>query len=588
MRRRAVYKKVSGSCPSYIMGKYTSAEIDDLVFVDGYIPVASADEFNSISSGVSETMGVGTCWEDSYTTGIGEKYIQVQAIDWSGAGSRVAHFSITGIYDGNELDNTDYTGSVAMFRGSSGTLRNIYMTNVSISGTGSKSGITLYISEGLISNCHVYSGSITTSMIISSAAGIVSYTSAVAGDITIENCSNAASISGSENCGGIIGDASGTASYTVTVENCTNTATISSSTFGSTADTGGIIGLGTYLDVSDCTNSGDVTNTSGVILGGIIGLMSTSCSIESCVNNGDVTATSSSYAGGICGFNSGSNTYANCTNNGDVSNSGNHVAGVVCNLTSRITITGCTNTGNVSGSTQFIGGITTYIYNALDSITDCVVQNCSITSAGGANSVRMGGIAYFRLGGTVEDCRIENVNFTNSATGSFSSTGGVTGTVFQGVNIIKRCEVIDCDFDTTTSGDRCGGIIGRSRATSTSNDVIDCRVVGGSINGDTRLGGIWGDMDQAVDTITNSYASISITGNSIVGGLVGEAHGSATSSNSYWDTDIGPATSAGGAVGKTTSELQTPTDATGIYSAWDDAVWDFGTDSEYPTLSTTP
>ena len=65
--RRMIAKGASSSCPSYTPGLYTSEQIDTLVFVDGYIPVASASEFDAIRTGASETMGAGTCWEGSYT-----------------------------------------------------------------------------------------------------------------------------------------------------------------------------------------------------------------------------------------------------------------------------------------------------------------------------------------------------------------------------------------------------------------------------------------------------------------------------------------------------------------------------------------
>ena len=77
-----------------------------------------------------------------------------------------------------------------------------------------------------------------------------------------------------------------------------------------------------------------------------------------------------------------------------------------------------------------------------------------------------------------------------------------------------------------------------------------------------------------------------------IGGLVGYDAGSI--SDSYWDTNtVGWSDSAGG-VGKTTSELQSPTDYEGIYANWNvdtdgtsggDDPWDFGTSSQYPALS---
>ncbi len=64
-----------------------------------------------------------------------------------------------------------------------------------------------------------------------------------------------------------------------------------------------------------------------------------------------------------------------------------------------------------------------------------------------------------------------------------------------------------------------------------------------------------------------------------------------------WDTETsGQSTSAGG-VGKTTSELQSPTGYSGIYANWNvdldgdgtgDDPWDFGTSSEYPVIDYVP
>ncbi|WP_419913051.1 hypothetical protein [Candidatus Poriferisodalis sp.] len=71
---------------------------------------------------------------------------------------------------------------------------------------------------------------------------------------------------------------------------------------------------------------------------------------------------------------------------------------------------------------------------------------------------------------------------------------------------------------------------------------------------------------------------------------MGHRGGSITAS--YWDSDESQATGPGGE-GKTTAELQTPTDYTGIYANWNvdldgdgsaDDPWDFGTSCQYPVL----
>ena len=69
-----------------------------------------------------------------------------------------------------------------------------------------------------------------------------------------------------------------------------------------------------------------------------------------------------------------------------------------------------------------------------------------------------------------------------------------------------------------------------------------------------------------------------------MGGLVGANETSTPVVASYWDTETSGQSTSDGGVGKSTSELQSPTSNTGIYARWDDDVWDFGTSSEYPNL----
>ena len=145
----------------------------------------------------------------------------------------------------------------------------------------------------------------------------------------------------------------------------------------------------------------------------------------------------------------------------------------------------------------------------------------------------------------------------------------------------------------------------------------------------TRVGGLVGINAGAItaayatgtaSTSGNAPWPASIGPNHVVGGLVGHNSGSIVATyaantvsggsnhplvrtavrssqvyHSYWDSDVeyGWRADAGG-VGKTTAELQTPTDYTGIYANWNvdvdgdgsaDDPWDFGTSSEYPTLT---
>lgn len=81
--------------------------------------------------------------------------------------------------------------------------------------------------------------------------------------------------------------------------------------------------------------------------------------------------------------------------------------------------------------------------------------------------------------------------------------------------------------------------------------------------------------------IRNSYSTGKVSGTN-AGGLVGKNYKEV--SDSYWDETTSGNDWSDAGTGKTTSELQTPTSATGIYADWDTEIWDFGTSSEYPTL----
>ena len=101
-----------------------------------------------------------------------------------------------------------------------------------------------------------------------------------------------------------------------------------------------------------------------------------------------------------------------------------------------------------------------------------------------------------------------------------------------------------------------------------------------------------GGLLRSVDfgTIRNSYAAVALRSDGLnstkPSGFIHQIGSGAAVSNSYWDTEVS-GQSDDNAVGKTTAELQSPTGATGIYSAWSEDDWAFGTDKQYPILKYT-
>ena len=127
-----------------------------------------------------------------------------------------------------------------------------------------------------------------------------------------------------------------------------------------------------------------------------------------------------------------------------------------------------------------------------------------------------------------------------------------------------------------------GGLVGGGKNSSIRRSYATGDVTGSRSN----IGGLIGD-NRGNGTITTSYSIGAVSGaGDAVGGLVGRNE-NGTVTDSYWNTQTSGQTTSVGGEGKTTRELQSPTGNTGIYATWDPAVWDFGTDREYPVLKNT-
>ena len=147
---------------------------------------------------------------------------------------------------------------------------------------------------------------------------------------------------------------------------------------------------------------------------------------------------------------------------------------------------------------------------------------------------------------------------------------------------------ISADFDA-------GGLVGLK-----TDGAIVASYATGSIRLVTKsrnMGGLVGR--QSGGSTLASYAAGAVDGRAGKdGGLIGTGifAGIGTCTASYWDTEASGRDLSGCGIGQTTSALQTPTSATGIYTLWGrldvdgdgipaEAPWDFGTSSQYPALS---
>ena len=196
-----------------------------------------------------------------------------------------------------------------------------------------------------------------------------------------------------------------------------------------------------------------------------------------------------------------------------------------------------------------------------------------------------------------------------SATGRIETLGvtnaNVTGISIAGILLaLNRGSAIVACYTTgkIAGGSRIGGLVGSSNAGSVASSYSTAYV-----SGTSNVGGVLGYRYNG--SVTDSYSTGRVVRSSgsatTIGGLIGgeRATASGTVSNNYWDTSTsGQSTSAGGSgvVGKTTRQLQTPTDYTGIYANWNadldnadndndattgkDNPWTFGNKMQYPML----
>ena len=173
---------------------------------------------------------------------------------------------------------------------------------------------------------------------------------------------------------------------------------------------------------------------------------------------------------------------------------------------------------------------------------------------------------------------ISNSYSIGQVTGS-SPVGGLVG--YNNRGIISNSYSIG-----SVSGDNdVGGLVGQN------NKTISNSYSSGQVIADSTAGGLVGLNSIVANqgtiisrgTISNSYSVGQVTGRVQVGGLVGSVYTTGTIA-SYWDITTSNLAISGDGTGKTTTELQTPTDTTDIYRSWSDTDWNFGTAYQYPAI----
>ena len=245
------------------------------------------------------------------------------------------------------------------------------------------------------------------------------------------------------------------------------------------------------------------------------------------------------------------------------------------------------SSGQVAGSASAIGGLVGW--NGSGHLIENSWSSAAVSSSDARN---LGGLVGRNLGSIRG----------SYASGAVSTDSGINLGGLVGLNddtgSITASYAAGSVSSTVVTATQLGGLVGEN-----SGAITDSYAVGAVTDAGLITGGLVGWHQSG--SITNSYVTGTVTGANISsssrGAIVGRKYAAATVTGSSWNRDTVGRTfgigdddnnrddSVGGTEtnslpGRTTAELQAPTDNTGIYAGWNADSWDFGADYNYPAL----
>jgi len=486
-------------------------------------------------------------------------------------GGYIKNLSVSGIVKGN----TSVGIIVGQMSDSGGTIENCNVSGT-VEGRGYLGGLCGHLGQAYtVTNCH---GANISIKILSEASDYVGGLFGFVGqgnnilDISIDNlvieaedsCDYVGGLTGfcSQNCifnqlnsvnvtvlGGLnvldyVGGAIGFSSHFSTFENCNiDVLNISSSSY-----VGGFAGfLANNNSVSHTQVSGvniDVLGNSSNIGGGIGG-SGDSLILESfsCIDINIISTFDVGYVGGFGGV---------CNEQGLLNNC--EAKDILINISN-------------SDSGQ-IGGFFSCIHKE-GVVTDCHVDYATIQC--GATTYSVGGFSGFLFrDSSYSRCSVKNL-FIEGFGSSAWTAGGFAGTHESGI-AFDQCYVKNIEISVLSSPSwfSLGGFLGCGYAQG--NSFQDCYVQTAMLKGGTSIGGFLG-YAEVTDIITNCYVVFQYQDSESVtdtGGFIAE--GSATVTNSYYDSEIS---------GLIDDENGEPKDTEEMKNILTYTEWNISTPSEY-------
>ncbi len=230
----------------------------------------------------------------------------------------------------------------------------------------------------------------------------------------------------------------------------------------------------------------------------------------------------------------------------------------------------------------------TLVAENFGTIENCIVKGGSVTCAG-PNAGGLAGRNHGMIKNCSADVRVSGVN----------SAGGLVGIMDGGVQpIIETSYALGNVSIVEYSA---GGLVG-----TFFHGTISYCFAQGEVSGDTRVGGLVGNSNAQ---ITNSFATGKVTANSSSGGLVGASnndiincysigsvsqsdmcggligwHSAGTITASYYNSDTSGHSDEGKGIPRTTAEMY-GSPSPYIFANWSSDYWNFSVPNQYPMLN---
>ena len=493
----------------------------------------------------------------------GQVYVLGNDIDFSTVSNYTAKTNFAGTIIGNGHTIKNLTSNQGLFESTTETasIRDLTLDNFTITASGNNTGSLVGNNRGDIDDVHIINSTINGGS-YQNIGGLAGHSYNAA----ISNSSSSATVSGGNHVGGLVG------SNDATITNSYSTGDVTG-----TEDVGGLVGS-TSGDISNSYSTGNVSGTDNI--GGLVGNHTTGSTISNSYATGDVTGTSSvggltgvtlpyavisnsyatgtvtgtEYVGALAGLYDGviTNSFFNKETSGVSSALGSGSSYGVTGLTGSqfATSTPFVNAGWSEADWDFTvdgphlvwenyepAGSTIHISSAQEFI-DKIAQDGTGTA----------GRTYI-LDNDIDFSTISNYvakeNFSGTIIGNGHTIKNLTSDQGLFVTTTNTASISDLtleNFTITASENNTGALVGVNRG-----DIDDVHVNNSTINGGSysATGALVGSNYGA---ISNSSSSATVSGDSIVGGLVGFNY-DASITNSYATGNVEGSESVGGLIG---------------------------------------